>query len=195
MERIRPSPAPRLISVMARSNLYTMTLAAERDKRQLIPDTPVLPTPETRELRAKLILEEALETINALGLRVMIKFGSMVGHVPLDEMQQVHFVQYRAPDLEQIIDGCCDLTYVAIGTLCSCGVPDLPHMDEVSFANNAKFPKGLPPRFNESGKFLKPEGWQPPDHLTVMRTYVGFNLALYGERVVRNPGNVLWDDA
>lgn len=66
-------------------------------------------------------------------------------------------------DLEGIIDGACDLQFVTGGVFAACGVPDVPHLEEVCKANEAKFPNGKA-KVNADGKYLKPLGWEPPNH-------------------------------
>lgn len=119
--------------------------------QRTVPGAPyTVPDEATRRLRAELILEEALETINALGFMV------------LDNKVRD---SDREPDLEGIIDGCCDVHYVAVGTLWACGVPDVPHVEEVIRANDDKFPGGAGvPHPTVPGKFGKPPGWRGPDH-------------------------------
>lgn len=180
-------PTP-LLSMVMRSNLYTMIRASEKDPRQRVPADPwTMPDEETRRLRAMVILEEALETIRGLGMDILIGCGTAVPTVVLERMEQVKIISSgRAPDMEQIVDGCCDVIYVATGTLASCGVPDLPHLMEVCDANFRKMPPSTPIRFNDSGKFLKPEGWVGPNHEAVRQTYAGYNANLAGMLVVSN---------
>lgn len=157
--------ADELLSPVAQSNIFTMssTYNSTNDHRQKVPILPMLPSQESRELRARLILEEALETINALGFRVETAYQAQevrkdtVNYFPVEETNREFF---------EIVDGCCDLIYVATGTLVSMGIPDLPHLKEVNRANNDKFPDGKA-IVNEHGKYLKPEGWIGPDHSRV----------------------------
>jgi len=146
------------------SNLLTMSICSGHDKRQKVGDPYTIPDEETRRLRAQLILEEALETIYALGMGVVSDFNGL-SIMPSDD----------DPDLEKIIDGCCDLNYVLTGTLVSCGVPDSPHYDEVNKCNLAKFPNAVA-TFNESGKYQKPNGWVGPDHAKVQEAVVNAKL-------------------
>lgn len=142
------------------SNLHTMIASSKLDPRQTVPDKSyVLPTGPVRELRAKLILEEALETINALGYKVT----STEDGKPTIAKDNMHTILNPLDTVLEIIDGCCDLMYVAEGTMVAMGVFPLYHMIEVCDANNAKFPNGVGVT-NENGKFQKPKGWQPPNH-------------------------------
>ncbi len=100
---------------------------------QELPSAPCMPSAEVRLLRAKLILEEALETIFALGCGV--SYGGMVRHLP--DFQAV--LLPHAPDMEEIADGCADLSVVTIGTLSACGIADDPLLAEVDAANLRKF--------------------------------------------------------
>lgn len=148
-----------LLSPTAQSCIFTMHAASANDPRQKLPDVPYLPPDaQTRLLRARLILEEALETISALGCRI----------VGIDGRRQVmNWLEVdltKEPSLLEVIDGCCDLIYVATGCLVAFGVPDLPHLAEVCAANDRKFPGGVAITDPETGKFLKPAGWTGPDH-------------------------------
>ncbi len=108
--------------------------------------TAVMPNEATRLLRARLIYEEAMETVHALGCSVNSQ-GEVVGG--------------SEPDLVEIIDGCADVSVVTIGTLIACGVPDESLLKLVDENNLAKFGPGC--SFREDGKVVKPPGHTPPD--------------------------------
>lgn len=133
-----------------------MGLAAKVKPHLAIPKEVGIPDAETRKLRARLIYEEAMETVRGLGCR--LNSMGMVCEDPEEDTKA---------DLKDIIDGCCDLIYVAVGTLASCGIPDLEHLQEVCRANDSKFP-GNKPILDAGGKFLKPDGWQAPDHQPII---------------------------
>lgn len=109
---------------------------AEQD----IPPTPVIPDEETRILRARLILEEALETINkGLGIKVRV-WDSFVGESFDVDESTIELFKDGEPDLVELADGCADLRVVTTGTLLACGI----HNDEelqrlVDESNLAKF--------------------------------------------------------
>lgn len=126
-------------------------------------DSTIGLTPALRdnELRAKLILEEAVETAAALGFHATAEL-----HEPNDaDGTCAHFEkQFPDPDIEETIDGLCDLLYVTFGTAVAMGIDLDPFFEEVHRANMAKLdgPK------REDGKQLKPEGWQPPNHRAIL---------------------------
>ena len=120
---------------------------------QETPAAPLVPDEETRRLRAELILEEALETIEALGFRVKPVKG--VGTIA--STRCVELVADKQPSLLDTIDGCCDITVVTTGTLIAHGIPDLPFQTAVDENNLAKFGPGGYRR--DDGKWIK-----PPDH-------------------------------
>lgn len=154
---------PIMISPTMTSNLFTMGAAAKQDRRQAIPaELYVIPSPETRRVRARLVLEEALELIKDLGFKLTCE------HIQLDSRDSLKngdLVLHDTgnPDLWGVIDSCIDVNYVTTGTLAAFGVPDAPHIHAVNEANDNKFPKGVA-TVDANGKYTKPDGWQPPDH-------------------------------
>ena len=128
---------------------------------QATPAEPEIPDENIRILRAKLILEEALETISALGVKVDAGSGDRTVGVNEPTTQL---------DLEGVVDGCADISVVTVGTLISFGVDDEPVLREVDEANLRKFAPGSYMR--EDGKWMKPPGWTPPDIEGVLRKQI-----------------------
>lgn len=142
---------------------------------QTVREVPAMPSLEERTLRARLILEEAIETIEALGIDVVISGQSAAPCTAwsrfLRKTEQASnrgdialsfTASNKAPDLIEIADGCADIAVVTTGTLIACGIPDRPLMDLVNRNNLAKFGPGG--RRNEAtGKWEKPPGHRPPD--------------------------------
>lgn len=121
------------------------------------PDEAVIPEEDVRILRAKLILEEALETIEAMG--VTVRAGGKDGPVLDDDS-----FDYEADgevDLIEVADGCADISVVTIGTLIAFGIDDEPLLEEVDASNLRKFSEGSYRR--EDGKWIKPPDWHPPN--------------------------------
>lgn len=90
---------------------------------QETPTKPTIPSLEIRRLRAKLILEEALETITeGLGLDIFIGLGRR--DCKLTAHSMIDFIDIGEPNLVNIGDGCSDLKVVTEGTLVACGLID-----------------------------------------------------------------------
>lgn len=156
------------LSEVALTNLYTKACCAPFDPRQAIPRISgvTIPDEATRKLNAQLIAEESLETLRALGYNLVPLVGS-----PEDPFEKKNGYRLERREQDQIvhkplevIDGCCDTIYVATGCMLAYGAPDLPHLSEVCRANRSKFPNNQP-ILDENGKYQKPQGWLPPDHV------------------------------
>jgi predicted HAD superfamily Cof-like phosphohydrolase len=140
-----------------------------------LPSRPTLPAETTRLLRAKLILEEAIETINSLGFSIDIPFtsrdldgtdsqtiyGGTIGEIIDVGIDEINLVPRFEPDLVEIVDGCADISVVTVGTLIACGVGDKPILEEVDANNMKKFGEGHAIR--EDGKLVKPANHVKPD--------------------------------
>jgi len=138
-----------------------------RKAKQEIPSSPIIPSYEVRILRSKLILEEAIETITALGCTasVTIAMGTS-GLVDLDRVS-INFHATHHPDLAEIADGCADISVVTIGTLSACGIKDKKVLEEVDHNNLAKFGPGH--EIRSDGKLVKPPDHKPPDIIRVLK--------------------------
>jgi len=145
-----------------------MLLAAQN-----VGSRPALPTQNERVLRAQLILEEALETIEALGVEVELHVRDMANvadylRMTLNTETKKTFTALSDEDasLIDIADGCADLSVVTIGTLSACGIPDKPLLRLVDQNNLDKFGPGH--SYSETGKLIKPPGHRPPDIDTLL---------------------------
>ena len=120
-------------------------------------DTPAsvtVPGETTRLLRARLILEEAMETIAALGVDIHVNGCTL-------SLEECELEPGGDINLEGVVDGCADISVVTIGTLVAFGVEDEPVLAEVDKANLRKFGPGSYAR--EDGKWIKPPDWHPPN--------------------------------
>lgn len=105
--------------------------------KQTIPDRPTLPDEGIRLLRAKLILEEALETVFALGFSVEVNGLEITSKKGFKEY--LNWDAHDSPDLDEIADGCADIKVVTTGTLSACGISDDSVQREVDCNNLSKF--------------------------------------------------------
>ena len=118
-------------------------------EKQPLPVCPTTPSVEVRKLRARLMLEETLETIrDGLGLDVVTAFG------PIKGTDDVQFQEARAPNMIEIADGLADQEVVLLGTAASCGIAHQPIFELVMDNNLLKFAPGH--KFDEGGKLIKP---------------------------------------
>lgn len=133
---------------------------------QAVPPHPAEPSPEDRLLRARLILEEAFETIEkGLGINVTIEPpGIGAGSAYCIRFKDLRMAVVRPFNMIETVDGCGDVSVVTIGTLSACGVADGPILAEIDRANLQKFGPGGH-RNPETGKWEKPPDHRPPDIL------------------------------
>lgn len=136
-----------------RSEFAERVLAFMQGAGQPILEKPGDPGPAVRKLAAELLLEEAVETIEALGFRVA-----------QGNKGKLYLIQLNAPTafkLHETADGYVDTMYVCHWGMNAIGVADMLPTLEVCDANDRKLGPGH--SFNESGKLMKPVGWVPPD--------------------------------
>lgn len=91
---------------------------------QETPEKPCIPSLEVRKLRAKLILEEALETCHALNMHPYLKRTHYEDDILEDDSYGFWEDSKQQVDLTLIADGCADLKVVTEGTLVACGLID-----------------------------------------------------------------------
>lgn len=146
---------------------YDLVKAFMLKAGQEVHDVPSMPSDETIQLRARLIMEEALETIAALGCMVELDYNYAVGDDVLaglikvwpEEITKIRTKKYSNVDLTEIVDGCCDVMYVTLGTLISFGIQDCEYFDEVCYNNLSKV---YPNCTKVDGKVQKPADYKPP---------------------------------
>lgn len=123
---------------------------------QSAPDTPTEPTKDEKILRARLILEEAIELCNALGISIsaMVPQGELI-----NSTDDLYFNNDLIFDMVQVVDGCCDLYWVGIGGVAvSCGFSLREPLDEVNRSNLSKIDNGYR---RDDGKWVKGENYSP----------------------------------
>jgi predicted HAD superfamily Cof-like phosphohydrolase len=128
--------------------------------KQYIPDSPIVPDAKTRELRAKLILEEALETIKGLGF-TPIWNPELFEQPAYIFKEDILFYPNDSVSLKEIVDGCADIIVITTGTLSACGVSDVSVQEAVDNNNLAKFGPGH--SYRADGKLIKPPDHKHPD--------------------------------
>lgn len=134
---------------------------------QNFPQRPTDLDDYTRILRARLILEECLETIrDGLGVAVSNNGDSITATTA-----PFVFTAVRPFNMTETIDGCMDIAVVTTGTLIACGVPNLALQEEVDLNNLAKFGPGG--HRDANGKWIKPPN-HPKPRLAEMLGEMGY---------------------
>jgi predicted HAD superfamily Cof-like phosphohydrolase len=123
---------------------------------QNVSDKPTIPTREIRLLRARLIMEECLEAIEALGVNIED------GEIPI-VFDCMHFYVINDDiNLTEVAKELADISVVAeAGTGIACGIDMEPVIDAVDKNNLGKFGEGS--YKDEFGKHCKPPNYPKPD--------------------------------
>lgn len=143
-----------------RAKIYFMVQKFRAANGSVTPIVPTAPPEDRVRLCAKLLMEEAFETVSAL-------YGAPeVFHVQWMNVQELLEKMPVDVDLIKTVDGLTDVDYVNEYIRQEIGVDGLPFLEEVQRANMAKFGPGSWVR--EDGKRMKPPGWEPPDIRTLL---------------------------
>lgn len=132
-----------------------------------------IPTEQDINLSAKLILEEALETIHAMGARVKLvveegEFGLQTKEHQVTETNiriAVNECVADEIDMVEIADGCADVDYINNGIATRCGIDLDPVKAEVHRSNMSKFIDG---HRREDGKWVKGPSYTPANIARVL---------------------------
>jgi predicted HAD superfamily Cof-like phosphohydrolase len=107
---------------------------------QEVKNSPALPDPATRLLRARLVFEEALEFVKGCGCTVAMPADGTRGedHAAVIDEITVELDSKGKPDLVEYVDGCIDQLVVTYGALNAAGIKAQPAWDEVQRSNMSK---------------------------------------------------------
>lgn len=150
------------------------------------PTAPFVPTVTARERRLRLILEEFLELVEAMGFR-LVHVGETNGGHASDEVALLH-VEASRYDVVETADALGDLNVVVNGTSAEFGIPQEAVDYEIYCSNMTKLgPDGKPiingvtQGYREGedgykpdapvGKILKPAGFVPANIPAVLALY------------------------
>lgn len=132
---------------------------------QKVPATIEMPSKEQRMLRVKLLLEEVLEYANAAGIKVAIKDDYELNSIELF-VEDFTLTEGGVPNLVDMIDGLCDIVYVAVGGQLETGINPEPFDTEVCDSNDSKFIDG---HRAENGKWIKGRSYRPVDLKSILK--------------------------
>ena len=123
-----------------------------------VPTTDI--TPEEQLLRARLVFEEAMEFVDAMGCAVVHDMGQW----QIMLKSEYNNAESADIDLPEAADALADSLVVIYGSFATLGIEPKSVFDEVHRSNMAKLgPNGQPILREGDRKVLKPEGWTPPN--------------------------------
>jgi predicted HAD superfamily Cof-like phosphohydrolase len=122
-----------------------------------VADSPTIPPEKRVRFRARFIVEECLEFLEAC---IIDNDGNL--SVIREYLQDYINNSPVAVNLADAVDALADIDYVVEGTRLEFGINGEPIADEVHRANMAKLHDGKVIK-RADGKTLKPPGWKPPD--------------------------------
>jgi len=125
----------------------------------------------TTDLGARLMLEELLETLTALGLQASVNLSGKWSIHPVT----VAGVGRKEVDVVEAIDGLCDVVYTAMWTAYALGIDLTPFFEEVCDNNLLKVAGEV--EFDENGKLVKPKGHPRPRIKEIYRDGFGPRFA------------------
>jgi predicted HAD superfamily Cof-like phosphohydrolase len=141
-----------------------------------INENPTMPELKERILRANLILEEALEFVEAMGLKLEIVDGLDYTSFPVDQFCKIKLTDKGGSDLISAADAIADLNYVVAGAAVTMGLDTEKLGDEVHRSNMSKvWPDGTVHHRESDGKVLKPPTYSPPDLESIIYPQVSLN--------------------
>ena len=107
---------------------------------QQVKESPELPDPETRLLRARLVFEEAIEFVKGCGCTVTMTAAGPSAEEGTAVINDIGVVldPDGTPDFAEYVDGCIDQLVVTYGALNAAGVKAQPAWDEVQRSNMSK---------------------------------------------------------
>lgn len=131
-----------------------------------IPTTDI--SEEERLLRARLVLEEALEFVSAMGCGLRVKNGRYTYYADAESLDVVSNPKGEI-NLVEAADALGDLVYVTKGSAHTLGVPIDDITGVIHWANMEKLdPITGKPINDEYGKVIKPDGWVAPDAMIAL---------------------------
>lgn len=119
-----------------------------------VPSFPRVPNEEVRLLRAKLIYEETLEVLDAMGVEVL--------HSPGTEPKFTCVKEDGEVSLGHVLKELADCSVVVYGTISAFGAKDEPILKIVDNNNLSKIGPGA--KWRSDGKLLKPDDYKPVSH-------------------------------
>jgi predicted HAD superfamily Cof-like phosphohydrolase len=131
-----------------------------------------VPPKERIELCAALIIEEAIEVLEAMGAR-----PTTIELLKLVAKDAVMSIDPALVVMKDVADGLGDCDYVNEWSRCEFGIHGEPVADEIQRTNMEKFGPGS--SFSAAGKVQKPPGWKPPNIQAVLDNQENVSFVIF----------------
>lgn len=138
--------------------------------RQVVRGKPELPPGPERQRIARLLFEETMETIAALGVDVFIDHEG-AGPIRVDRNHSFCVIGDETPNLVEVADGVADMIYVGLCGANACGIDMEPICEAIWSANLRKFSGDA--HLGEDGKWKKPTGFVDADVKALLELQCG----------------------
>lgn len=126
-------------------------------------EKPTIPSLDRRIMRARLIVEEVFEFLEASGLSLKMLSTLSSKNATFYIVPMVSGLNYVTPNIVEAADALADIKYVVEGAALTWGIPLDEVFDEVHRSNMSKVPEDGVIIKREDGKVLKPPTYSPPN--------------------------------
>lgn len=147
-----------------RPKLREQVIAFHQAFGQPILYKPTIPSVERLKLRARLVMEESMEFVTALGVDLGLAMraeGAIAAAVAS--------IGSHPCGIVQAADALGDIDYVVEGSRLEMGIDGQPIADEIHRSNMSKLGSDGKPIYREDGKAMKPPSWTAPDIAGVLQ--------------------------
>jgi predicted HAD superfamily Cof-like phosphohydrolase len=129
-----------------------------------LPSKPQVPDAKMILAQARLVFEETMELLEAVGVKV---FVANAGEVDRHDIE-LEFDPKRKINIVEVAKEAADVSVVTIGMLSEFGIADTPVLEEVDANNLGKFDPASGGYLDENRKWRKPANYPKPDILGVL---------------------------
>lgn len=142
---------------------------------------PMIPSLEVRKLRAKLIIEELGEYLEATGFKGL--YGDYCIKELMDYVADTHERSETKVNIIEAADALADIDYVVAGANLAFGFPAYEIIKHVHESNMSKLGEDGQPMFRADGKILKGPNYFKPDIASILAKYPAWASPIDADKV------------
>jgi predicted HAD superfamily Cof-like phosphohydrolase len=131
-----------------------------------VESAPLTPDIKQMRFRARFLLEEMSELIEAIGARHaknkhLCRAVDLIDHAR-DQIEMANDYEFDDVDLVEVADALGDLDYITSGAALTFGIPLPQVVAEIHRSNMTKLGEDGQPIYNDEGKVVKGPGFEKP---------------------------------